>query len=281
MNRIANSWRLVQVSVEVLRADKELILFPIVSMVGAIAVMATFAVPMLLAGFFDSLASGRADGLFSVVIGFLFYVVMYFITIFSHAALIGAATIRLRGSDPTVRDGFSIALKHAANILGYALIAATVGMVLRAISERGGIVGQIVSSILGFAWGVVTFLVVPVLVIEEIGPIEAVKRSGQLLKDTWGEQLVGNFGIGVVFGLLALGIIVLVGLPLIALAVAAESVLFLAMAIAVTVVLLVGAGLIGSTLNGIYQAAVYHYAVEGTTGGYFPADLIQGAFRQK
>ena len=33
--------------------------------------------------------------------------------------------------------------------------------------------------------------------------MEAIKRSANLLKKTWGEQIVGNFGVGIVFGLLS------------------------------------------------------------------------------
>src|SRR5204863_3398010 len=95
---------------------------------------------------------------------------------------------------------------HIGSILGYALISATVGMILRWIAEKG-IIGQIVASIIGFAWNVSTYLVVPILVIENVNPVDAVKRSIELLKKTWGEQLVGNLSIGAAFGLLWLALI--------------------------------------------------------------------------
>ncbi len=278
--RISNSWELVKASFAVLRADKELLIFPVVSFLASLVVMATFAVPMLLAGFFDSLLSGDANGVLSVIIGFLFYLVMYFVTIFFNSALAGAAAIRLDGGDPTLADGFRIAGQHIGNILGYAAIAATVGMILRAISERGGIVGRIVSSILGFAWGVVTFLVVPILVVEGIGPVDAVKRSADLLRRTWGEQLVGNFGIGAIFGLLFLGVIV-VGIPLIILAASAESVALVLLVVALMILAFIVLGLLSSTLSAIYSVAVYRYAVDGDAGEFFPSDLVQGAFRTR
>ncbi len=96
---------------------------------------------------------------------------------FCNTALVGAALIRLRGGDPTVADGFRIAASRVGPILGYAFIAATVGMVLRAISERSGFLGRLVVSLVGFAWNLATFLAVPVLVVEDVGPIEAVQRS--------------------------------------------------------------------------------------------------------
>jgi hypothetical protein len=199
--KMRNSWALIKASAAVLRADKELIVFPIVSAIGVLIVTASFALPMLMAGLFDSIFDGEAQ-ILGLFVGFLFYIVQYFVIIFANSALVGAAMIRLRGGDPTVGDGFRIATQHIGVILGYALVSATVGMILRWLSERGKFLGKIASSIAGMAWNLATYLVVPVLVIEDVGPLEAVKRSANLLKKTWGEQIVGNFSIGVIFGLL-------------------------------------------------------------------------------
>ena len=146
----------------------------------------------------------------SYVVLFIFYLVTYTVTFYFQTALVGAAMIRLDGGDPTLRDGLRMATSRLPSIIGYALIAATVGMILRWISERAGIVGVIIIGIIGFAWNIATFLVVPVLVTENVGPIEAIKRSGGLLRRTWGEQLIGVGGIGIVFGLLFF-VVVLVG----------------------------------------------------------------------
>jgi cobalamin biosynthesis protein CobD/CbiB len=157
-------------------------------------------------------------------------------------------------------------------------------MVLRALRERGGIVGAIVSAIGGIAWNLATFLVVPVLVIEGVGPIEAVKRSAGLLKRTWGEQVVGNLSIGLIFGLLTI-LVIIAGIPLVLLAVAAESVALVVVVVVVLILVVIGINLIASTLNGIYVAAVYHFvAAEGspeTATQYFSQEMLRGAFRPK
>ncbi|MFL7869629.1 MAG: DUF6159 family protein, partial [Anaerolineales bacterium] len=197
-NKIKNSWNLIKASAAVLQADKELMIFPILSSIGVLIVTATFAFPMMAAGVFDNIVAGSSQYLTYLVL-FLFYVVQYTVIIFANAALIGAAMIRLKGGDPTVSDGFRIAFQHIGSILGYALLSATVGMVLRMISERSGTLGRIVISLVGLAWNLATYLAVPVLVIEGLGPVEAIKRSTGLLKKTWGEQIVGNFSIGLIF----------------------------------------------------------------------------------
>jgi hypothetical protein len=275
--RFSNSWQLVKASAAVLRADKELIIFPIVSAIGTLIVTATFFFPMLLAGFFDDFTGLEV---FGYIIAFAFYIVQYFVIFFANTALVGAAMIRLQGGDPTVGDGFRIAFKHISSILGYALISATVGVILRMLSERAGIIGRIVVGLIGFAWNIATYLVVPVLVMEEVGPVDAIKRSAGLLKKTWGEQIVGNFSIGAIFGLLSI-LVILASIPLVFLAISSEFPALIITTILIAVIALIALGLINSALSGIYAAAVYQYASKGEVGDYFDAQLIEGAFREK
>jgi hypothetical protein len=277
LERFRRSWRLAKASYGVLRTDRELLVFPLVSFLALIVVSIGIAIPFALAGGTRDLESGRVSPV-SVALGFMFYVVSYSVIFFFNTGLVGAAMIRLNGGDPTVRDGFRIASSHLPAIIGYAVVAATVGMVLRAIAERAGFIGQIVIGIIGFAWSVATFLVVPVLVVEGVGPLQAIKRSATLLRTTWGEQLIGGAGIGLVFGLITMGIIVL-GLVLM---VALASVSFALVALAfVALVLAVGAvSLIGAALSGIFTASLYRYATTGDAG-VFGSDVMTAAFKQK
>ena len=278
--RLTNSWELVKASWQVLLADKELMIFTVVAFFASLVVLVTFAVPTVLAGVLDSAVTNGDVGVFSYVVAFLFYAVMYFVTIFFNSALVGAAMIRLEGGDPTVRDGFRIAFSKLGTIFGYAVIAATVGVILRTISERSGTLGRIVVSLVGFVWNIATFLVVPVLVVENVGPLDAVKRSANLLKQTWGEQIAGNLSVGVIFGLITFGVILL-GIPLVILAVLSGSVALVVTAVLLILLLIMLISLVSSTLSGIYTAAVYRYATTGDTGGYFDANMVKDAFKLK
>lgn len=278
LTRISNSWELVKASARVLSLDKELLIFPIVSAVGVVAVTALFIIPALLGSLFDSFFS-ESFGVFGTVLAFLYYIVQYTIVFFSNTALVGAAMIRIRGGNPTVMDGVRIASRQFFNILGYALIASTVGIVLKLISDRSKGLGRFIISIIGLAWNVGTYLVVPILAVEGVGPIEAVKRSVNYLKRTWGEQIIGNFGIGTTMGLLTF-VVVIIGIAVLALAAWMEAPLFLLIALGALLGLtLVFLGLISSTLNGIYTAAVYEYAATGEVKGYFDRTIVENAFR--
>jgi len=291
--RFRRSWELVKASYGVLRSDKELIIFPIISFFGVILVSIAFAIPMIGTGILDSATRNGASnaspfGIVHVIILFLFYVVMYTVIIFSQTALIGAAMIRLNGGDPTLQDGVRIAQARIPTILGYAVICATVGMILNALSSSArnnrnivaSIVAQIVISIIGLAWNLATFLAVPVLVVENVGPIDAIKRSAGLLKKTWGEQIAGNFSIGMVFGLATFGVILL-GILLIAVFASMHSTALVVLTIILMIGVVMAISLLGSTLSGIYQAAVYRYATQGDAGEAFPRELVEGAFRVK
>jgi uncharacterized Tic20 family protein len=280
--RLSNSWELIKSSAAVLRSDKELLIFPIISFIASLVVMATFALPMFLAGLFEAMVAdtwGPAK-IVGYIVAFLFYLTQYFVIIFSNTALVGAAMIRLKGGDPTVSDGIRIAFERIGTIFGYAVISATVGVILRWLQEKG-VLGRIAASLFGLAWNLATFLVVPVLVVENIGPLDAVKRSASLLKQTWGEQIVGNFGIGTIFGLLTFVLIIL-SVPVIALVGATtESLVLVALLVCLVVILLVGLGLVSSALSGIYAAALYRYAAEGQASGHFNPQLMQDTFKPK
>lgn len=276
--RFSNSWQLVKASYSVLRADKELIVFPIASFLGVVAISIVFLVPALLAGVADSIATDGNVPVFGYVIAFLYYLVMYTIVFFSNTALVGAVMIRLDGGDPTLQDGINIAMSKLDKIIGYALIASTVGLVLNWLRDQGAI-GRIVAGLFGLAWNIATFLVVPVLVTEDVGPIDAVKRSTGLLKQTWGEQIIGNFSMGIIFFLLYVAVVIAT-IPLIVLMAGTGSAILVGLSIGVLVLALAAVALVQSTLQGIYVAAVYRYATVGEVE-YFSQEQIAGAFKQK
>jgi hypothetical protein len=278
--KFARSWALVQASAAVLKSDKELLVFPLVSAVAVVIVMATFMAPIFATGMYKYMGHGQPVNPGMYVWGFLFYFVQYIVIFFFNSALVGAAMIRLDGGDPTISDGLRIARSKLMPIIGYAAIAATVGMILRALEERAGFIGRIVVGMIGVAWTLATFMVVPVLVAEDVGPIDAVKESALLLKNTWGENLIGNGGIGLAFGLITLAVM-LVGGVLTGLS-AANSMMPVAIVLGVvTVLAILGIALVQSALAGIYSAALYRYATDGQAPAGFDGAVLQEAFRMK
>ncbi len=273
--KFSRSWGLVKASASVLRSDKELMLFPILSSLATLMVMATFALPIFALKLFDN-----GFNIMGAVLGFAFYFCQYSLIVFFNSALVAAAAIRLDGGDPTFSDGIRAAKARLPAILGYAAIAATVGVLLQSLKNRdNNVIVRMMGSGLGMAWTLATFLVVPVLVNRQIGPVDALKESVALLKKTWGENAIGNVGIGAAFGLITT-LVVLVGIAATFLAWQASMGAGIAVAVAFVIGVLV-LGVTQSALSGIYSAALYRYAVSHQPPAEFRGMALESAFAPK
>jgi hypothetical protein len=245
----SRSFRIVKESWHVLKQDKELLIFPVISGILTIALLFSFIVPVLMSG--QELSS---DSPVTLALIFLLYVLSYFIVIFFNTALIAGGYERLQGGNPTLSSSLRKASEHLIAIFIWAVISATVGMILRAISRRSGLLGKIVVSIIGMAWSLMTFFVIPGIIFENKGVFNSIKSSGDLFKQTWGEQLAGRFGMGMFFGILSILVIISgFGLAFIL------PILFLPVIILMAIALIT-IGVIKAALDGIYTAALYAYA---------------------
>jgi hypothetical protein len=285
--KFARSWELVKASGDVLVTDKQLLIFPLVSSIAAGIVSLAFILPMLglggldgLTGMIDGFDDGRKVSAGAYLLAFLFYLTQYFVIFYFNAALIGAVMIRLDGGSPTVSDGFKIANSKLVVIFCYAMIAATVGMILRIIQERVGFIGSIIAGLIGVAWTLATSMVVPVLVTQHVGPIEAVQESASLLKKTWGENIIGNAGIGIVFVFFGL-IMLVISAGLLFVAFVTKSLFIIGTVALLIVVAFIVLSLVQAALAGIYSAALYRYAETGESALGFDNNLLGTAFGPK
>src|SRR4051812_2926122 len=261
LGRWAGGWALARESWRVLVLDKELLVFPLLGGIASLLVLASFIGGIWASGMFER---RQAPGeLLEWVLLFAYYFANYFVIVLFNSALVACAMIRFRGGNPTVADGLRAARERLPQIAAWALLAATVGVVLRIIEQRVGFVGKIVIAILGAVWTIATYFVVPVLVVEGLGPLEAAKRSAEVLKDTWGESLVSNVGIGLVTTVVTLLVVVPLGVGFLVLALKAASIAVAVAGFAVVLAILVLAALVGSALSSIALCALYLYATEG------------------
>jgi len=275
MGKIGRGWQLAKMSLRIIRKDKEILVFPVLSGLITLLILGSFFAGTFftvgLSGLEDSSSSWVFYAFFIV-----FYFVAFFVSIFFNACIIGCATIRMNGGDPTIRDGVRIAGQNVGRILMWALFTATVGLIIRAIQERVGFIGKLIMGAIGVAWTIVTYFVVPVLIYEHIGPWAAVKRSASILKGTWGEALVGNLGLGVIFFLAMLpGVIVLLlGIyGLVAWGIAAGIVI---LALAIVYILVIG--IIASAAEAVLVAALYRFATTGQISEEFQGFAFEKPF---
>lgn len=215
-DRLSAGWNLGITSLQTIRNNPQLMLFPVVSSLTLIAVVLSFVLGI--AGVFIGFETIFGDGHISsaslegdgaewlgYALTFIFYVISYFLIIFFNVGLVYCVKRIFEGEETSFKDGFRYASTRTVPILMWALLAGTVGTILKVIQEKGGAVGQIVAGLVGIAWSVVTFFVVPVLAYEDVNPIGAVKRSGNIVREQWGEAIGANVGLGIFsfLGLLA------------------------------------------------------------------------------
>src|SRR5215475_4284618 len=262
MDRIARSWAMFKASWRVLSTRKELALFPVLSGIATLIVAAGFAAPALLASR-QSIDAGTGLRPVSYVLFFLGYLVLAYIAIFFQAALISQADIALRGGDPSVAGGIEAARRKAGAILPWALLSATVSLVLRSLEDRAGVVGRFAIGLVGLAWSLVTYLVVPILVLENVTVGAAIRGSSALFKRAWGENVVGNAGVGLVSFLASLPAI-----ALFAIGVAVGGPGGIGLMVLGGLTLLVVA-VVTTALSGIYQTALYRFAANGEVAPAF------------
>jgi hypothetical protein len=284
-DKISRSRALAGACWDVLMEDPALLIFPLLSALAIVLLMASFAVPVWLV--YHNLQSAAADGstthtarLLSYAAIYVFYVITYSVVMFFNTALIAVALRRLDGEPASVTDGLQAALSNLPAILGYALIAATVGTILRAIEQRVGLIGRIMTALIGAAWTLATAMTLPVLIVENVGPVEAISRSLDLLRQNWGENLIGNVGISLVMALIGVPLCIL-GFVLIVAAISSKALAMIVLAGIVLLVTFVGLSLVSTTLHSIYTAALYRYATGSKDNGAIGPELLAGAFRSK
>ncbi len=270
MGRVRSSIEIVKASWAVLRQDPELLWLPVFSALSTIVAIAIFG-----GGIAATTQHSKISAIGWVLV-FGLYLVMAIITIFFNASLVSAAAQRLQGGDPTLGSALSGAASLFHVLLPWAIVSATVSTILRAIEQRAGLVGRIVAGLIGIAWALVTFLVIPIIVIEGLSVGAAVKRSKELFTRTWGEQVVGNAGIGIIS---FFAVLCFAPIPLLCWATGNTAVTILGLVLAGIWIAIVGA--ISAALSGIFQTALYLYASTGQVPGAYTPAQFESAFRPK
>lgn len=198
LDRLSNGWTITMNSFSILKKNKQLIIFPILSGVSLLLMMGIFILGIMAAAGWDVEYISADNQVLNYAIVFGFYFVNYFIVVFFNMALIHCSKLYFEGEEVTLSKGLQFSASRIGVILSWAFFAATVGTILKIIQENTGAIGKIVTGLLGIVWGVTTFFVVPVIAYENLGPIAAFKRSTQLMKEKWGESLGATFSLGLI-----------------------------------------------------------------------------------
>lgn len=271
-DRLSNGWTIAMSSFKVLKEKKELIIFPILSGLAILLVIGSFFAVLL-----GSSGWGAVDietintpGYYLFI--FAFYVINYFIVVFFNMALIHCSRLYFRGEEVSVREGLRFSMSRIGIIFSWAFFSATIGLLLKVIQDNAGWLGKIITGLIGIVWSIATFFVVPVIAYEKAGPLEAVKRSSQLMKQKWGESLGATFS----FGLIQFVGILVIGIPLYIIGAIFDPIAGIALAV-LGVFLVIS---IISAAQTIFISAVYHN-IDGDLDKHFNQQIVDQLFEKK
>lgn len=281
MNAFQRSWEITKLSFDVLKKDKELMLFPILGGIFSLLFIIAMIFPLIITSF---MPPGLAEAYLWIAV-FGVYFGLAFISVFFNTATIYTVKTRFDGGNATFWDSIKFAFSRIHLILGWSLISAIVGLLLRILeelSERMGAVGEIIMKIiigiLGLAWGLLTAFVVPGMVYRNVGPIRAIKDSVHTFKKTWGESLIRHYGLGLVqFVLIIVGIVLTVILFVLTLSVPVLPYIFLLLGIIYVVAVITFFNIATSVFN----TALYVYATTGKAPKGYKDDVLKHAFEAK
>lgn len=271
MNRIRQGWALTRISWSVLRSDRSLAAFPVLAAVAALLAAAAFGIPSVL--FFDG-DMGVPGVIFAAIAIYL----VTFAAVFFNVALAAAAAQVLDGHDATVASGVAVARTRLPAISGWAAMVASVNVVIRALQERTGPLGDLLLGGIAIAWNLVTFLAIPVIALEGLGPIDTLKRSAGIFRERWGEQVTGQVSIGAVIALAS----IIPAALLVAIGVLIGGTVAIGIFVGLAVIIVVVAGILSTALTQIFAVALYRYATgQGATGAFTEATLANSVVPRK
>jgi len=271
-DRLSNGWTLALNSFKVLKENKQLIVFPILSGISLVLIMGSFVLVFLGANGWSFENAEDPGTIGNYLYLFLFYLVNYFIVVFFNMSLIHCTRLYFRGEEVSINAGLRFSLSRIGTIFSWAVFAATVGTILRIIQEESGIIGKIITGIIGIVWNIATFFVVPVIAYEDLGPIAAFKRSSQLMKQKWGESLGATFSFGLIQ---FLAMIVLI-IPLFFIGNMIHPIGGIALALMGVFII----ATIFSAAQTIFVSAVYHN-INDEPVKHFNQQMIDGLFQKK
>lgn len=282
IGRFRASFILMKESAGLLKKDKEIMIFPALSAIFSIIFFAIIFIVFFFTALHGDITVFNKDSQVTVslgaeiVFGFIFYFISFFIIIFFQAGIVTIINGRLKSQDLTFSDGLRNAFKHIGKIAVWALLAATVGMILRAISERSKLLGKIVIFFIGAAWSILTFFIAPILITEELSIKDSLKKSAEIIKKTWGESVI----VGVGFGLIFMMLFLLGFLIFIASLFTASSVIIISAAVLLVLYLIILL-IISSTLDTVFKTVLYQYANNGIVPAGFSEEILRAAFKKK
>ncbi len=280
------SWQITKLTFSVINKDREIIWYPLLAGIFSLLFILVLLFPTLITSYLAQ-QGVPAFGVVEYLVLFVLYLGLAFIATFFNTCVVYTAKRRFEGGNATFSETIKFALSKVHLIFVWSLVSATVGIFLRMLDRLaqkagpiGGIIIKILRGILGLMWSIITIFVVPAMVYYDLGPIDAIKKSIDVLKKTWGESIIRHVGLGSAIGLLfivgiVLSVAVIVGGAMLGGVVGALVGFFIA------VVYFVALFVIFNAANEVFNTALFVYGDSGKVPKGYNKEIMDGAFKAK
>ena len=283
VGRIKAGWILFKEAWGYLQSDKEMVFIPLVTAILNILLfgfLMTIFFFLVLNGTFSISSEGETSSVGEYIFYFFIYLIGAFTLALSQAGVAHTVYTRAHGGDATLGESLKVAFSHWASLLLWSAITSTVGLILRMIAERSKLLGRIVVALFGVAWSILTYFVVPAIVLDKKSAPAAIGHSAKVLKQTWGEAAVSNVSLSIVF-LFAYIFLMIAGFGLIIFLVSANVGSAIWFVLPLMVIGFIALVLVQSTLESVIKTLLYIYASEGVLPPNFNPVLLQKMLQRK
>jgi len=294
MNTLHRMLARYKASLVIIRANKKLLVPVFVSQV-------LYLTLIVLIGIFAWRATGFSThlkqdlGMAAVLIVFL--LLLNLVNIFSTAVLYVASTMALEGEKISISQSIAKVWSNRAMLLRWWAFSSGIGLVIALLQMGLGklfssllgkgvekIITVITGNILGIGWAFATYFAVQSLMTHPDRPVATLKRSAELIRRSWGENLAMNGGIFLI-GLLVIwfgGGFAITGINylIFRLDPTVPSLVYGLVFAMIDGFLLVSMMMLSSASSAVFNASLYRYADTGDYVGPFSQDMIQNALKK-
>ena len=292
MNAFSRGLGLFKQSSAVLRQNRSLIWLPIISVSSLLLLLAAIITSTYFTyGATRSAALWNAYPSITIFVGFtVLFFILTTISTFFDVALLFAVNELFDGRSTTLKESLAFAWSRRGKVATWSAFSVAATMISNQIESKVGWLGKLGFLALGIAWSLVSFIILPVFILEGVGIKEAVQRGYGYFKRTWGTNVYGNVRVGVFLLVIAIAAYFIGA----ALSTATGAFLFFVVHLSdatagmyaisfqvLLVLFLIGLGFYGTVLTRIFQVALYRYASRGEITSYYSSEFLEEAYIER
>ena len=195
--RLGRGWIFMKQAMTMWLDDKDLIIPSALSLLNLAAFFALCYWALTTAGLWGRLMDSESEeGPLFWIVGAAVAVIAYVITYFYTAMTVNLVDTHLKGRDAKLGEAFQDALKNLLALVSLAVLSTVVSLISSAVRGRDRSIGRrLASEAIDRTWLVATYLILPIIIIEDAPLKEAISRAWNLHRSRLADVIVAEIGV--------------------------------------------------------------------------------------